>query len=235
MVLLSKMLKIVSSILPAGNSLRHLLGEYYIQYFMHAHSQLMTSVCFGKSYGMINWNLYSTPTDVAIVDTLMDLRNETLVSEVRPYRVSQGIAFTEEQHAMFHDKLPGSNIEHPHSLFRIPVRQRVDEPQSPVIAVISAGVAWDSSMQDLLPHGVSGIIAVVKNDCNESFTYEVGGDQAFFLGVGDMHESAYDNMKLDVNLAIHTHPRFDQSTGHCRYRMVRAQSARICRCMILVN
>jgi len=173
------------------------------------------------SYGMMNWNLYSTPDGVAIIDTLLALKTETLISEVRPYRVSQGIAFTEQQHAEFHDQVPGSAMEHPHSFYRVPVRARVNEPDSPVVAVISVGMGWDASMQDLLPEGVEGIMAVLKNDCNQSFTYEVNGDQAFFRGVGDLHESAYNDMKREINLAIHSHPQlFDQSKGHCRYRMV---------------
>ena len=47
--------------------------------------------------------------------------------------------------------------------------------QSPIVAVVSAGFAWDASLYNLLPEGVVGMRAVIQNNCGQRFTYEING------------------------------------------------------------
>jgi hypothetical protein len=42
---------------------------------------------------------------------------------------------------------------------------------------------------------------------------------AIFLGDGDLHEPEFDDMKVFVNLALHSHPEFTKTDNHCRYSM----------------
>ena len=75
-------------------------------------------------------------------------------------------------------------------------------------------------MKDLLPEGVSNIHVVVQNNCNQSYTFDIDGPRANFVGTGDFHEAEYDYMKVRVDLNMHTHPLSPQTPGHCFYWMV---------------
>jgi hypothetical protein len=75
-------------------------------------------------------------------------------------------------------------------------------------------------MIDLLPEGVTGIVTVIRNTCNQSFTYEINGPEATYLGEGDLHETKYDDMETTVSFSFHTHPKFTSTQGHCQYSMV---------------
>ena len=79
-------------------------------------------------------------------------------------------------------------------------------------------------MQKLLPEGVSDIVAVVENNCNQSFTFSIDGPRANFVGSGDRHESEYDNMKVFVDLNLITDPKVAETPGHCYYWMVRREN-----------
>ena len=133
---------------------------------------------------------------------------------------------TAEEHHKMHSKLLDTRAENPHSFVVHPVHRalRPGEPLDTVreIEGILAGAsAWDVALLNLLPQGVEGIHAVVRNNCNQSYTYEVQGSDAFFLGAEDLHEAKYDDMEYRVNLALHTNPDFKTTPGHCQYEMVR--------------
>lgn len=44
----------------------------------------------------------------------------------------------------------------------------------------------------LLPEGRTGVIAVLKDDCNKTLTFEMSSNKARFLGYEDLHEAKYD-------------------------------------------
>jgi hypothetical protein len=94
---------------------------------------------------------------------------------------------------------------------------------SDIVGQVNSGIALDASLLNLLPEGVEGIITVIKNNMNQSVTYEIIGPDAVFLGNGDLHEEAYDDMKVDVDLALHTNPAYLTTPGNVLYRMVRTQ------------
>ena len=172
------------------------------------------------TYGMINWNPYSLPDLGAVIETLLHLDNETLITPVRPY-AGVPLVFTEEQHEVMHSKFAGSSSDHPHSFAYRLIHEDVDDARSPVVAVLGGAFAWDASLRFLLPEGVDGIVAILSNDCNQTFTYLLNGPDAFYMGVGDQHDPVYDDLGAYVNLAIHDNPASATASGHCQYSMVR--------------
>jgi hypothetical protein len=48
--------------------------------------------------------------------------------------------------------------------------------------------------QDILPEGSNGIQIVFSNPCTHSFTYQIDGSEAIYLGVGDHHDQKYNGM-----------------------------------------
>lgn len=82
---------------------------------------------------------------------------------------------------------------------------------------------------DILPDTAKGVICVMKNSLNQSFTYQLDGPEATFLGPGDRHNPKYDHMVVSEDVMEHIESRaspenqgFD-STGmnqdHCRYQL----------------
>jgi len=153
----------------------------------------------------------------------VELKNESLVSPVGPY-VAVPLSFTQEEHEAMHSKLIDSDSQNPHSFVYTPVHKVVGDYNSEVVAIFGTGTAWDAALRNLLPDNVVGIHAVIKNDCNQSYTYEINGKDAIYMGEGDSHDSKYENLELEVSLAVHTHPNFTSTPGHCQYSMVRIYS-----------
>jgi hypothetical protein len=173
------------------------------------------------SYGLINWNIASDPNFDALFRAVIELKNETLVSLVRPY-TGVPAALTQEEHEAMHSKLTeDSQTDHPHSFVYTPIHKVVGDYNSEIVAIVGCGAAWDASLRNLLPEGVEGILSVIRNSCNQTYTYEISGRDAFYLGEGDQHEEKYGHKEVVVDLALHTHPNFTSTPGHCKYSMVR--------------
>ena len=101
-----------------------------------------------------------------------------------------------------------------------PVHDKFSDADSDVVALTAISLAWDAALRDLLPQDVEGIFVVGKNNCGQSFTYEIVGRDAYFLGDSDLHESAFDGRGLFVSLDFHDHPKFFDMPGHCAYSLV---------------
>ncbi|CAJ1930877.1 unnamed protein product [Cylindrotheca closterium] len=170
------------------------------------------------TYGAINWNILSLPDLASVFDAVKVLKNESLVSPVRPYATAS-MAFTDEEHARMHSEIEGSSTEFPHSFMYTPVHLDSQDSNSPIVAIFGAAMAWDFSLRSLLPAGVIGIHAVLKNSCNQSFTYEINGPDAFYVGEGDLHEDEFQSLKRVVSLSLHSHPDTESTEGHCLYSM----------------
>lgn len=76
-------------------------------------------------------------------------------------------------------------------------------------------------MRDLLPINVAGITVVVANNCDQSYSYRIDGKDAFFTGVGDLHEREYSDMLYEENLSLLTTVNASNVFGHCVYKLVR--------------
>jgi hypothetical protein len=61
-----------------------------------------------------------------------------------------------------------------------------------VKSMIAVEFYWRHYFEDILPEGSNGIIVVVGNSCiDDSFTYQLDGPKAIYLGVGDRHDQSY--------------------------------------------
>jgi hypothetical protein len=56
-----------------------------------------------------------------------------------------------------------------------PVFENFFDKDSKIVGKVFSVFLWDANMVDLLPEGVSGIVAVLKNSCNQSYTYALDG------------------------------------------------------------
>lgn len=165
---------------------------------------------------------HATPFTDAIIKAMFSLKNETLATRVRGYAAAVGTVMTEEEHNSMHNKVSEvSTANYPHSIFFHPVHERVRDYDSPIVAFIAGGVAWDRSLvRNVLPENVHGITTVIKNNCNQSYTYEINGKNPYYLGEGDFHDPVFDDMEVKVDLSPHSHADFDTTPGHCKFSLV---------------
>jgi hypothetical protein len=68
---------------------------------------------------------------------------------------------------------PVSNLLYP-IIFRLDtVIIPIDSPDSKVVALIATSIYWRNYLKRILTEGSQGVIVVVENPCNPSFTYQI--------------------------------------------------------------
>ncbi|CAB9506880.1 Receptor-type guanylate cyclase gcy [Seminavis robusta] len=72
-----------------------------------------------------------------------------------------------------------------------------------VKAVLLGGVYWRDQFQRILPEGDNGIVVVLENTCDQVFSYQVDGQDAAFLGPGDLHDTKYDYLEVGIEVVVH--------------------------------
>jgi hypothetical protein len=182
-------------------------------------SFLLLTFAAPRNYATYNWDaVHSLPDFISMILAMLELKNETVFCGVRPY--AGDAAYDMEEHSAFHSTLKNSNISYPHSFVGHPIHMIPGDYNSEIVADLGGGFAWDYALRNLIPEGVVGIIVEIDNSCNQSFTYQISGPDAFFIGDGGQHEKKYENMKVIRSLSLHTHPNFTTTPGHCYYSMV---------------
>jgi hypothetical protein len=176
----------------------------------------------GRDYSSLHWNIASHPGYEGVIAAVLKLKNETLVTKIQDYAGPAKAYLVKEEHDRMHDPLPPGETTHPHSFFFHPVRERLNDPDAAVVAVLGGGAPWDQGLRGLIPVGVNGIVTVIENNCGDVFTYEINGPVASFLGSKDLHDEQYEKLKYEVDLSFHTHPDYAATPGHCQYKMVRS-------------
>lgn len=59
---------------------------------------------------------------------------------------------------------------------------------------------WRDLIKGILPQGSNGIVVVIDNPCNPTFTYQINGPTVQYLGVGDYHESQFNYLEIQSEL-----------------------------------
>jgi hypothetical protein len=86
----------------------------------------------------------------------------------------------EERHQQIHDSMHpesrANRYSHPHTLTAQPVYDSLSR-ETKVVGYLFSVFAWDAILVNLLPEGVSGIIVVIRNTCDEFCTYVLNGNE----------------------------------------------------------
>jgi hypothetical protein len=101
-------------------------------------------------------------------------------------------------------------IEEPASFMAAPIFRTRDQTGEPV-GVLTAEMPWNSYFLNLLPEDIDGIFLVVRNTCNQTFTYLIDGPDVTFLGVGDRHDPMFTSYRESDNFTTFV------SVAECRY------------------
>jgi class 3 adenylate cyclase len=146
------------------------------------------------------WQLGPVPRNASIVnlDLLTHPSFKHLVTEALHVERSllsdvANLGFLHNQYGANHDHLPRSYA-------LIPIMNDFDEAAE-VVGFITGELSWTTFFQDVLPSEVKGIVLEVVGSCGESFTFQVNGHQAAFLGYGFEHSAQFDNLFHSVAFA----------------------------------
>lgn len=91
------------------------------------------------------------------------------------------------------------------------------DSSTPIVGHLSAILPWDLFFENLINDEASVMHVVLSNTCDETFSYEVRGHDATFLGEYDVHDPAYDSHKVSAIFADFANPDGDQFGDHCVY------------------
>jgi hypothetical protein len=81
-----------------------------------------------------------------------------------------------------------------------PVFDVLDPVKRHPVAILTSVFFWESLLRGILPPYQPPVLAVLTNDCDQTYTYEMRGEIATFVGQGDRHDPTYDNMKVTTRI-----------------------------------
>ena len=70
-----------------------------------------------------------------------------------------------------------------------------------IMAMLSMTFRWDSVFTGSLPPNPNGIVVVVENTCEQTFSFEITGQEVIYLGPGDQHEPGYEQYQTSFLLS----------------------------------
>lgn len=98
------------------------------------------------------------------------------------------------------------NADEPVSDFYYPILDvtdaiSIEDPmKEDLVAVFSLTIYWRAMIEKILPPHSRGIIVVFSSPCNPTFTYQINGPEAVYIGRGDLHMGKYQDMEVSSNL-----------------------------------
>ena len=123
---------------------------------------------------MINYNAYDFPFFANLTNRMIETKKAALSAVVN---------------------LVPNDPDWPESIMNAPVYGDIHEG-SPLVGVLTAVLPWHTNFLDLVPEGINGIQIVVRNTCDQEFTYQVNGPKVDYLGIGDFHDPSYDHLEV---------------------------------------
>jgi class 3 adenylate cyclase len=93
------------------------------------------------------------------------------------------------------------------------------------VAVIQAVIHWASYFKEILPPNVHGLVLVLDNGCDGTFTYRIDGLEVESIGFGDHHRKRFDDMErstslrqgLQIAAGTRLGLRLDYGDSECQY------------------
>lgn len=63
----------------------------------------------------------------------------------------------------------------PTSFHLQPVFETINDQESSIVGFLSSIVHWDNFLALLLPPGIGGVVAILRNTCGQAFSYRLKG------------------------------------------------------------
>lgn len=148
-----------------------------------------------------NIDFFSNPACKAVSVAAVTLNDSVFAGFSNDFTTWVDGILGEAHHQMIHDSLhPESRTNrysHPHTLTAQPVYDSLSR-ETKVVGYLFSVFAWDSILVNLLPEGVSGIVVVIRNTCDEFCTYVLNGNEVRVVECTFIHvERSKLNIRLD--------------------------------------
>ncbi|CAB9501779.1 Receptor-type guanylate cyclase gcy [Seminavis robusta] len=72
-----------------------------------------------------------------------------------------------------------------------------------LVGVTLSNIYWRLHFENILPPNARGIVVVLSNNANQTFTYQINGADVDYLGKGDLHDAAYDDYGVSADISQH--------------------------------
>ena len=87
----------------------------------------------------------------------------------------------------------------PLSIVFVPVMDSFGKERE-TVAVLGANIRWNSYFENIVTDSTQPVRVVLSNTCEDTFTYEIRGSQATFVGKGNLANLNYEDMAISVDL-----------------------------------
>jgi len=173
-------------------------------------------VASDSSRNMPLWQQSEPPKDTGVINYNL-LSNEQITMTYQAF-------FDNPEHGQFGPvmddqlltTLGDAQLADPQTLFLQPILE-----QDQVVATLPASMAWNQFFSSLLHEeqdtqdtAGDGMVVVVSSSCQQDlvFTYQLSGADPVFLGMGDYHDPAYDDVVQYTHLLEIYDAKFDGQT-----------------------
>ena len=140
----------------------------------------------------INYNLLSHPIFWKAIDTSIESKQAIFSEALNLKASSDSFTGTAEDYA-----------RDPISVLYYPVFDQFSANRT-VVGMLATEMVWTYFFEGVLPDSARGIICVVENACNQQFSFQINGQNARYLGAGDLHNPSFDHMGESQTIAYLT-------------------------------
>jgi class 3 adenylate cyclase len=121
-------------------------------------------------------------------------------------------------HASLETNQNTGSYGNPLSMVLFPV---LDDSQK-VVGVISGAIYWSDVLRRSLPSSAKPMDVILQNGCGQTFSFEIDGEDANFIGEGDLHGRLFDDYEHSIQWdeldgVISTVSGVEINFGYCPY------------------
>jgi class 3 adenylate cyclase len=117
----------------------------------------------------------------------------------------------------------------PVSVVGYPVFDSFDLAKRKVSGLIGTNFYWSLYFKNILPKNTRGVVCVLRNTLNQSFTYKIDGGEVIYVGEGDQHDEKYDYLEKSSRISTYlskiaspetkSYTSVDLNTDYCDYEL----------------
>ena len=93
---------------------------------------------------------------------------------------------------------PAQVMEEPISSIFYPVFDSFEENRN-LVAVLAAEIYWRSLFENSHLETATEVVCVIETACDQTFTFKIDGNQTYFLGSGDHHDTAFSDLVQTIS------------------------------------
>lgn len=171
--------------------------------------------------GLFNYNPLSHPLQKELFMTPIEQKKAVLSPSSDESQTSHSARKTVLNLMLNRWKDGGNDYEEgPISSLLIPITNRLAKNSTRSVGAILLGyVYWQVYFVGILPEGTVGVIVVLKNTCDQAFTYQIDGPTVSYLGAGDLHDPSFDELAINTKWADLLGGTVEDTAAACNYRI----------------